>query len=170
MTGLIVGLGNPGKKYASTRHNVGWLVIDALAKQLKIKFKKMPRLQAEIALGEGIILAKPLTFMNNSGRAVAGLIKRFGIPTEGVAVVYDDLDLPVGKIRERKGGSSGGHRGMQSIIDALKTTSIARVRIGISRGAGDPSEFVLQPLTRTELAQIKPAIAEVVAALLKTHK
>jgi len=170
MSDLIIGLGNPGKKYASTRHNVGWLVIDALAKQLKIKFRKLSRLQAEIALGEGIILAKPLTFMNNSGRAVAGLIKHFGIPTEDVAVVYDDLDLPVGKTRERHQGSSGGHRGMQSIIDRLKTTAIARIRIGIGRGVGDPSEFVLQPFTRTELVQIKPAIAEVVATLLKTHK
>ena len=164
---LIIGLGNPGQKYESTRHNIGWMVLDILAKQLKLKFKKHSRNESEIAEGEGIILAKPLTFMNNSGRAVAKVAKYFGVPAENITVIYDELDLPIGTVRKRPSGSSGGHNGMQSIIDHLKTTNVERIRIGIGRSQADPSEYVLKPFTRVQRAAIKPAIEETIALLTK---
>lgn len=165
---LIVGLGNPGTKYEHTRHNVGRMAVDLLSKKLKLKFKKHSRTETEIAEDKGIIIAKPTTFMNNSGRAVARVAKYFGVPTERIVVVYDDLDLPLGTIRSRKSGSSGGHNGIQSIIDNLKTTSVARVKVGIGRPAPtSATDYVLRPFTKTQLAELKPALNKVVDLLLE---
>ncbi len=164
---LIIGLGNPGKKYESTRHNAGRMVADLLVKKLNLKFKKHTRTETEIASGKEIIIAKPLTFMNNSGRAVAKVARYFGIPTEAIVVIYDDIDLPFGTIRSRTTGSSGGHNGMQSVIDNLKTNSIARIRIGVGRPRSDASNYVLEPLNKKQLAELSAVVEEVVDLFLK---
>lgn len=167
MKRLIVGLGNPGPKYAKTRHNIGWIVIDQLAHELGLSFKPNSRHEAELAAGPRVILAKPLTFMNNSGRAVARVARYFAVQPENITIIYDDLDLPLGTIRRRKTGSSGGHNGMKSIIDHLGTQDIARVRIGIGRNASDASDYVLKPFTKIQLGQLKPVIETVVTDFTK---
>jgi PTH1 family peptidyl-tRNA hydrolase len=136
MARLIVGLGNPGKEYAWTRHNLGFLVIEALAKAIGAKFSidKSARAQyAEINLdGEKIILVKPETFMNNSGEAVASLMNRFEIPACDVWVIHDDVALPFGVLRVRLDGSAGGHNGIKSIIRSLGgAEDFVRLRVGV---------------------------------------
>lgn len=133
---MIVGLGNPGKKYEETKHNVGFMVIDQLAKRHGATFKKSV-FEAEVAdffvKGEKILLVKPQTFMNESGRAVGPLLTYFGIDDEELVIVYDDLDLAIGKIRLRQKGSAGGHNGIKSIIAHLNTQVFKRVKVGIGR-------------------------------------
>lgn len=139
---LIVGLGNPGTKYAQTRHNVGFDLLDVLAKRWQISLSDRKQFQG--VYGEGfssnntkIRLLKPQTFMNLSGQSVRATIDWFKLPPESVLVVYDDLDLPLGKIRLRLSGSAGGHNGMKSIISHLGTQNFPRVRIGIGKSAGE---------------------------------
>jgi PTH1 family peptidyl-tRNA hydrolase len=152
---LIVGLGNPGIKYALTRHNVGFWVIDELASRSKARLREV-RCQSYIArtflAGKEVILAKPLTFMNRSGTAVAALLKLFSLGRENLLVVYDDLDLPPGRIRLRSRGGSGGHRGMASIIALLQSEDVARLRLGIGRpeGRNDEVEYVLSSFSPAE--------------------
>ncbi len=147
-TRVIVGLGNPGPRYARTRHNVGFLVVDALARRLGVD-RWLNRFEAEIALAEAgdvrLILVKPLTFMNLSGRAVRQAVAWYRVPLDGLLVVYDDVDLPFGSIRLRLGGSSGGHHGVESIIAALGNDRFARLRIGIGRPSDgrDVTAYVL---------------------------
>ena len=128
---LVIGLGNPDEKYLNTRHNAGFLVIDQLASRLNMK---VTRKECFALLGEKkeVLYAKPQTYMNKSGEAVKGLLSKFNCTVKDLFVVYDDLDLPLGKIRIRHGGSSGGHKGVQSIIDCLADTGFTRVRLGIS--------------------------------------
>jgi PTH1 family peptidyl-tRNA hydrolase len=151
---LIVGLGNPGKKYERTRHNVGFLVVEELAKQLNVPFKNKTSFVAEVAEGDGITLMKPQTFMNVSGRAVKSYLTKHKCTSEDVLVIYDDADIPFGEIKFKQGGSSAGHNGMQSIIDQFeKGTSVARIRIGIGRPThiDTPLDvFVLQKWTNEE--------------------
>jgi PTH1 family peptidyl-tRNA hydrolase len=133
---LIVGLGNPGKEYANNRHNVGFRCINHLAKLNSINMKQR---QCQSQVGSGtiadakVLLAKPNTFVNLSGNAVSQLMRKHGISTSDLVVIYDDLDLPLGKIRVRSTGSSGGHKGMKSIIAALGTQDFFRIKIGIGR-------------------------------------
>ncbi|OPX88676.1 MAG: Peptidyl-tRNA hydrolase [Pelotomaculum sp. PtaB.Bin104] len=133
---LIVGLGNPGREYAQTRHNIGFMVIDRLALKFKVSVdKKMFKAligQGQID-GEKVVLVKPQTYMNLSGEAVSALLNWFKLNVSDLLVIYDDLDLPAGKMRIRSGGGSGGHKGMQSIIQMLGTESFPRLRIGIGR-------------------------------------
>ncbi|MRX72957.1 aminoacyl-tRNA hydrolase [Bacillus lacus] len=133
---LIVGLGNPGKQYESTRHNVGFLVIDELSKQLHIPLDKS-KFNGIYGIGniagEKVILAKPLTYMNLSGECVRPLMDYYQISTEDLAVIYDDLDLPAGRLRLRTKGSAGGHNGIKSLIQHLQTQEFKRIRIGIDR-------------------------------------
>ena len=133
---LIVGLGNPGVKYALTRHNVGFWVIDELASRSGARLRKVIcnsyTTRTSLA-GKEIILAKPLTFMNRSGTAVAALLKSFPLEQKKLLVIYDDLDLPLGRIRLRPSGGSGGHRGMASIIAMLQSEAVFRLRLGIGR-------------------------------------
>jgi peptidyl-tRNA hydrolase, PTH1 family len=138
---LIVGLGNPGTKYAQTRHNVGFDVLDTLAKRCQISLSERKQFQG--IYGEGISsnntkirLLKPQTFMNLSGQSVRSTIDWFKLSPASVLVVYDDLDLPLGKIRLRLSGSAGGHNGMKSIISHLGTQNFPRVRIGIGKSLG----------------------------------
>jgi len=149
---LIVGLGNPGERYARTRHNVGFQALDHLAKRHRLSFRKV-RQQALLAGGEieghQVALLKPLTYVNRSGDAVAPLLRGYGLPLDRLLVIYDDLDLPLGKIRIREQGSAGGHKGMASII-ALLGPEIPRLRVGIGRKEEYPKEYVLSPFTAEE--------------------
>ena len=139
---LIVGLGNPGIKFAQTRHNVGFDVLDSLAKRWQIGFSDRKQFQGIAGEGFGsnnakIRLLKPQTFMNLSGQSVRSMLDWFKLSPESVLVVYDDLDLPLGKIRLRLSGSAGGHNGMKSIISHLGTQNFPRVRIGIGKSTGE---------------------------------
>lgn len=146
---LLVGLGNPGREYRSTRHNVGFMVVDALAEKLNVR---MTRVQSQAIIGQGthagsrVILAKPQTYMNLSGRSIGALVRFYKVPLENILVAHDDLDLPVGALRLRPGGGSAGQRGVASTIDHLGTQEFARMRIGIGRPPGqmDPKDYVLE--------------------------
>lgn len=167
---LIVGLGNPGRKYAKNRHNVGFQCVDALATVYALSFDKM-QFKALTAQGEiegvAVVLAKPLTFMNLSGQSVRSLMQWYKVCLEDLLVVYDDLDLPLGRLRMRAGGGAGGHKGMLSIIQALGTQEFPRLRVGIGRPVkGDPEIYVLRNFTRTQLKLMKPAYDEAVAAMV----
>lgn len=137
MTKLIVGLGNPGSKYENTRHNVGFMSVDTIVNRCQLTFTDNKTFKAEIASGfingEKVYFVKPTTFMNNSGVAVKALLTYFNIPTEDLIVIYDDLDMSVGKLRFRQKGSAGGHNGIKSIIAHLGTQTFDRVKIGIGR-------------------------------------
>lgn len=164
---LIVGLGNPGIKYALTRHNAGFWVIDELAARSRARFREV-RSQAYIAratlAGQETILAKPLTFMNRSGAAVAALLKSYALGYEQLLVIYDDLDLPVGRIRLRGRGGSGGHKGMASIIALLQNEAFTRLRLGIGRppcfnGEAAPQiDYVLSTFTPAEEKKMLAAV------------
>lgn len=165
---LVVGLGNPGNKYAKSRHNIGFVVIDQLTKELGLKFKISKKYNAFFAKSKRLELLKPQTFMNNSGTAVRAISQKHGIPPENILIVMDDLDMEVGKIRYRSEGSSGGHRGMQSIIEHLGTSEIPRLKIGIDRSTDiEPDQYVLQKFTAEQLAQIKTAIPAAVEIINK---
>lgn len=133
---LIVGLGNPGKVYVRNRHNVGYRCLDYFARLHSIKFERQ-WCQAKIGTGKvagcDLLLAKPRTFVNLSGKSVGSLVQKHDISLSDLLVIYDDLDLPLGKIRLRPGGSSGGHKGMKSIISALGSQDFPRIRVGIGR-------------------------------------
>jgi PTH1 family peptidyl-tRNA hydrolase len=152
---LVIGLGNPGREYRDTRHNIGFMVIDQLCKSLKIS---MTRVQSKSLVASGsiegqkIILAKPQTFMNLSGQAVSGLVRFYKTPMERLLVAHDDLDLPLGTIRLRPGGGSAGQKGMGSIIQQLSTQNFSRLRMGIGRPPGqmNPADYVLQRFTSAD--------------------
>jgi peptidyl-tRNA hydrolase, PTH1 family len=138
-TVLIAGLGNPGREYRGNRHNVGFMVVDQLCEALHIR---LSRLQSKALIGSGllgdskIVLAKPQTFMNNSGQAVAALVRFYKIPLEQLLVVHDDLDLPFGVLRMRPGGGPGGQKGLGSVIQHLGTQDFPRLRIGVGAHPG----------------------------------
>ena len=131
---LMIGLGNPGEKYAHTRHNAGFEVAERIERKLGVRLRKkmlQPWAEAEWTDGEKkIVLCKPLTFMNNSGEAVKKLMDRYRVPAEQMIVIYDDIDLPPGKIRVRSGGGPGTHNGMRSIVGEIGTESFPRIRVG----------------------------------------
>ena len=137
MTKLLVGLGNPGDKYFETRHNVGFMLVDQMAKSLNLTFSHDKIFQADIAStflnGEKVYFVKPTTFMNDSGKAVHALLTYYGLDVEDLLVIYDDLDMEVGKIRLRAKGSAGGHNGIKSIINHIETQTFNRIKIGIGR-------------------------------------
>lgn len=137
MTKLIVGLGNPGDKYFETKHNVGFMLIDQMAKSLNLTFSHDKIFQADIAStflnGEKVYFVKPTTFMNESGKAVHALLTYYGLDIEDLLVIYDDLDMEVGKLRFRQKGSAGGHNGIKSIIAETGTQEFDRIKIGIGR-------------------------------------
>ena len=159
---LIVGLGNPGNEYVKTRHNAGFLLIDRLCEKLGLTLDKNKcRALYGIYLhnGEKIIIAKPLTFMNLSGNAVSSLMHFYGIAPEDLIVVHDDLDLPLGKLRLRSQGSSGGQKGMASIINALGTSKINRMRIGISNDKNiDTKDYVLGRFSKEDEAVLNEVL------------
>lgn len=136
---MIVGLGNPGTKYQDTKHNIGFITLDEMAHRLNLSFSKnqFEADSAEIFIGtEKVMLVKPLTFMNESGRSVGPLMTYFGIEERDLIVIYDDLDLPVGQIRLREKGGAGGHNGIKSLIAHLGTNVFPRIKVGIGRPLG----------------------------------
>jgi PTH1 family peptidyl-tRNA hydrolase len=174
---LIVGLGNPGRKYAHHRHNVGFQCLDRLAQAHGLSFTQR-RAKASLALGRcpelvegkiadvGIVLARPLTYMNLSGQAVRQLVGFYQLPLEDILVIYDDLDLPLGTIRLRPEGGSGGHKGMRSIIEALGSQAFPRLRVGIGRPLGnDAVSYVLSDFTADEQITLESVYEKVVAAV-----
>jgi peptidyl-tRNA hydrolase, PTH1 family len=168
---LIVGLGNPGKKYDATRHNVGFEAIDVLADRLsvkvsKIKFKAL--IGETVYKGQKVILAKPQTFMNLSGEAVHDMMRYYGIPVSNLIVIYDDFDTEIGKIRIRKSGSAGSHNGMKHIIYRLADESFPRIRIGIGRpGPGwIMADFVLSRFDKEQVPVVIEAVKSAADAAL----
>jgi len=167
---LIVGLGNPGDDYVETRHNIGFKAIFSLAEAYNIKNTSY-KFRALIARGmikdKPVLLAQPLTYMNKSGEAVGLLVKYYKIPLEKVIVIYDDLDLPTGKLRIKTRGSAGGHKGLRSIINILGTDEIPRIRIGIDRPPEEIAvvDYVLGYFDKEEEIIIKDAMKEVVSAV-----
>lgn len=167
---LIVGLGNPGKKYEKTRHNVGFRVIDLLAERWQCDHYDTA-FQGELvkcsSQGKKVLLLKPQTYMNLSGSSVAACAKYYKIPAGNVWVIHDDLDLPIGSLRLREGGSSGGHNGVQSIIESLGTRDVTRFRLGIGRPAGPTpvEDYVLQPFAADERGAAGDAILRAVDAV-----
>lgn len=156
---IIVGLGNPGPEYEATRHNVGSMVIDELATRNGLKLKSL-RTKALAARSDTLCLAVPTSYMNECGEPVARILKHFASGPEFLIVVHDDLDLPLGKIRVKQGGGTGGHRGLESIVRRLGTEDFTRVRIGIGRPPGrmDPADFVLRRFRKSERDEIDMAI------------
>jgi len=145
---LLVGLGNPGSKYKETRHNVGFRFLDLLAKQEGLRFDAAPRFHAETAVwncnGDKIVLIKPQTFMNDSGKSIGALARYYQVDEQDVIVVYDDLDLPTRKLRIKKGGGHGGHNGLRSLHAHLASPDYIRIKVGINRPThGDISAWVL---------------------------
>lgn len=161
---LIVGLGNIGNGFNNTYHNVGFMVADSLAKKLDIKFNE-DKCKAILGFGEcageEVIIAKPKTFMNLSGKAVAELIKRYKIKKRNLIITYDDIDLPRGKVRYRENGSAGTHNGMRSIVECLQDTDFQRVRVGVGRNEGmDLADYVLSKIDPYSFDTIKNAVNE----------
>ena len=152
---LIAGLGNPGRRFREDRHNIGFMVIDGLIKPLGLSFarKQQNALVTDGRIsGYKIIFAKPQTYMNNVGKSIVPLLRYYRIPPEQLMVIFDDLDLPLGTIRIRPQGGSGGHRGMRSIINELGGDQFPRMRLGIGRPPGrmDPADYVLQKFSENE--------------------
>jgi len=167
---LIVGLGNPGPQYVANRHNVGFRCVELLAATCDLAFaKKQKRARVAMGLvrGQRVIIAKPQTFMNESGRAVAPLARFYQVQLERLLVVYDDLDLPLGAVRLRPEGGAGGHKGMRSIIEHLGGQSFPRLRIGIGRPPGrmDPAAYVLQDFSAEERPLLQETLEWVVIAI-----
>ncbi|MFI1238075.1 aminoacyl-tRNA hydrolase [Nocardia salmonicida] len=165
---LVVGLGNPGPEYERTRHNVGFLVADVLAERIGGRFAVHKKSGADLLQarldGRQVLLAKPRTYMNLSGRPVAALAKFFSVPVDQVIVVHDELDLPFGTLKLKQGGGEGGHNGLRSISQALTTKEYLRTRIGIGRPPGrqDPADYVLKPFAAPERKEV-PVIVELAA-------
>lgn len=166
---LIVGLGNPGRKYAGSRHNVGFQCLDRLAEAWGLSFGRRKH-KALLAQGQmaglQVVLAKPQTFMNLSGQSVKPLAHFYRVCPEDILVIYDDLDLPLGKIRLRPEGGSGGHKGMKSIIEQLGTNGFPRLRLGIGRPThGDPVDYVLSDFALDEQIALEQAYERAVPAV-----
>ena len=174
---LVVGLGNPGKEYAGNRHNVGFMVTDLLASRVGARFGRSKRAHGEVAegrLGFGgpkLVLVKPLTFMNLSGNAVVSLAQFFKVPVSNVIAVHDELDVPFGQVRAKRGGGEGGHNGLRSMSKSLSSKEYARVRFGVGRPPGrqDPADYVLSDFSgveRKELDVLIDRAADVVEAIV----
>lgn len=166
----VLGLGNPGRRYRGTRHNVGFEVLDIVAREfgVKIRRRKLESLVAEAALdGEALVLAKPQTFVNLSGIAARAVSQHYGIPPERLLVVCDDVSLPLGRIRVRASGSHGGHNGLKSITAELGTQAFPRVRVGIGMPeSGDMVEYVLSRFHADELPVVEEELQRAAAAVM----
>lgn len=167
---VIVGLGNPGKKYNVTRHNIGFEVVDEFARQNNIK---MTKVKFKAVIGEGrigtekVIVAKPQTYMNLSGESVMRILEFYNLPIENLIVVYDDIDIDTGKLRIRKKGSGGSHNGMRNIIYLLKEDTFPRVRIGVGRPHPNQAlaDYVLGRFSKDEQELLIPVVKDAVSAI-----
>lgn len=173
---LVIGLGNPGREYDHTRHNVGFEVLDELVRRTEATLRRswtVPAWTGKVEIeGEGVLLVKPRTFMNRSGQAIAAMMRKRGLKPADVIVVLDDLELPCGRIRIRKQGGAGGHKGLQSVIQALGADDFVRVRVGIGpRPAGEELvEHVLARFTAEERREVEKAVevaADAVTAVVQ---
>lgn len=169
---LIIGLGNPGKQYDYTRHNIGFEVIDALAKEWNAPLTnaKFNGMYATVHRPEGkVILLKPLTYMNLSGESVRPLMDYFDIDVEDIIVIYDDLDLETGKLRLRQKGSAGGHNGIKSLIQHLGTQQFNRIRVGVNRPPAGMkvADYVLSKFSKDDASVVTEAVDKSVAAVEK---
>jgi PTH1 family peptidyl-tRNA hydrolase len=165
---LIIGLGNPGREYEQSRHNIGFLVVDELDRRHhgRVTARAAKSLTGSIRLDEReVVLAKPQTMMNLSGQAVKALRARYAVPLERTFIIHDELDLPFGRLRIRRGGSSAGNHGLDSIITSLGTKDFTRFRVGIGKPPGDGIDYVLSPFTSAERAQLPDLIGRVADAL-----
>ncbi len=179
---LIVGLGNPGREYTGSPHNLGFMGVSHFARIHGIRFDKK---QARARVGSGevagnkVIVARPHTYMNHSGQAVSRLLKKFNISLDDLVIIHDDLDLPLGKIRIRRGGSSGGHKGIESIITELGSWDFTRVRVGIGRsittpdstevGDADVIAYLLSdlpPEDKRTISRVLPGVSEAILCLI----
>jgi peptidyl-tRNA hydrolase, PTH1 family len=174
---VVVGLGNPGPKYAATRHNLGYRVVGLLAERMAGRFKvlKLPSTRVEVVegrlAGHPVVLVRPLSYMNDSGGPVAGVARYYKVPPEQVVIVHDELDLPFGSMRLKRGGGDAGHNGLRSITAALGSPEYNRVRVGIGRPPGRKSgaDYVLHefpPAERAELPYEIDRAADAVEALV----
>lgn len=159
---VIVGLGNPGRRYLRTRHNVGFMVIEEIARRYEIDLKEKERryrIGRGSINGEDILLIEPLLYMNRSGLAVKDIVNKFNIQVEDLIVIHDDIDMETGKLRIRRRGSSGGHQGVKSIIQSVGSKDFIRLKIGIGRDASViPEDYVLSRFRKNEVPLIKEAI------------
>ena len=179
---LIVGLGNPGRGHTNNRHNVGFICLNYFARSQGIRFDKKQG-QARIGMGEvagnEVVVARPQTYMNRSGRSVSLLVRKFNVSLDNILIIHDDLDLPLGKIRIRQGGSAGGHKGVGSIITELDSQNFIRIRVGIGRPVKNEGftefnddeiiNYVLSDFTIDEkqtITQVIPTVSEAILCLL----
>src|SRR5467141_3383369 len=168
---LVIGLGNPGRAYERSRHNVGFLVVDVLARRhrARVTDRAARSLTGRVRIGDReLVLAKPQTMMNLSGVAAKALLAKYGIPLERTLVIHDELDLPFGRLRIRKGGSSDGNHGMDSLIASFGSKDFIRFRVGIGRPPRDGVDYVLSPFTAAEQGQIPDVVSRVADAVLVT--
>ena len=171
VTNLIIGLGNPGREYRNTRHNIGFLMIDALAQEFNTSFSRV-QFNALITSiktdGSNLFLAKPQTFMNRSDRSVVALVKFYKLDLHQIMIVNDDIDLPLGTIRIRGSGGSGGQKGVNSIIEGLGTRQFPRLRMGIGRPSGriSAASYVLKDFKGDEIPQVNEMVDRAVEAVI----
>lgn len=168
----MAGLGNPGQRYADTRHNLGARVVQRLAERLGTRLRKVRFVPIEAAEatvdGERLWLARPLTFMNVSGPPIASLARKRGVEADRVVAVHDEIDLAFGSLKVKRGGSTAGHRGLDSLAQALRTKDFHRVRIGVGRPSGrkDPADHVLEPFSKAEREEVDFLVEEAADAVL----
>ena len=170
VTWLIIGLGNPGKKYRLTKHNMGFRIVDRFAEKEGIKLK---RRLGKVQIGEGrsgaerVVIAKPLAYMNRSGSVVKKLIKEVGISPDQLVVVHDDLDLACGRIKIKEGGGHGGHKGVRSIIEELGSPGFLRVKVGIDKpqGPDEGADYVLSPFDNEQLPLVEESMEQASKAI-----
>jgi peptidyl-tRNA hydrolase, PTH1 family len=174
---LVVGLGNPGREYAGNRHNVGFMIVDLLAARCGARFARHRRAVAEVAEGRlapggpRLVIAKPMSYMNLSGGPVVALARFYKVPTDQVLIAHDELDIPYGQLRAKRGGGEGGHNGLRSITKSLGTKDYLRVRFGVGRPPGrqDPADYVLSDFSSTERKELEFLIdraADMVEAII----
>ena len=171
MAALVIGLGNPGGEYSNTRHNIGWMCLDELSRRGKFGRERregQARVREGSVEGYDIVLARPQTFMNLSGKAAVPLVRKFGVPVEDLIVVHDEIDLPFGRLRLKRGGGSGGNNGVKSLTASLQSPEFMRVRIGVGRPpeGSDAVDHVLSTFGRDERERLPSVLQRAADAVL----